>query len=73
VGQQQSGNSRVVEIFRLNKTSCVVGEANNSCYVKSVEYIVNREVVVMKVVFSELSYGTTLSEEVGNGFICVSA
>lgn len=73
LSQQESGDSGVVKIFRLFKTSCVVGEVNYSCNVNIVENVVHREVVIMKVMSSELCYGRTLSKEVGNGFLFVSA
>ena len=74
LSQQESGDSGVVmKIFRVSETSCVFGEVNYSCNVNIVENVVHREVVIMKVMSSELRYGRTLSKEVGNGFLFVSA
>ena len=56
LSQQESGDSGVVKIFRLSKTSCVVGEVNYSCNVNIVENVVHREVVIMKVINSLESF-----------------
>ena len=44
LSQHESDDSGVVKIFRLSKTSCVVGEVNYSCNVNIVENVVHREV-----------------------------